>query len=284
MSKWDPYLLALSDAFHDVWPRPRPAPARLQEARVISHRGERPHAGIIENSFAAFDPLPGRVWALECDIRFSRDGEAMVFHDADLLRIFGCHQRLCDLDRAELKRRFERIPTLKELVRRYAGQLHFMLEFKAEARPDPQAQLNTVRDALAPLQAQRDFHLMSLDIETLDWLGQAWPQARVPIARHNVQQMSDYALRTQCAGMAGHYALLGRTAMQQHRRQAACRGVGWAGRQLSVQSYPDPESRQRQRQQAGPRRRRRCLTLDATSTVQNATERHPPTASPAAGA
>ncbi|MGJ8669179.1 MAG: glycerophosphodiester phosphodiesterase [Oceanococcus sp.] len=227
MSKLDPYLLAAVDAFHNYWPRARPTAEQLQAARIISHRGERPHRDIIENTLTAFDPLVGHVWALECDIRFSRDGVAMVFHDADLLRIFSCRERLCDLDSHELRLRFPQIPTLKELVQRYAGKLHFMLEFKAEHRPDPQAQLNTVREALNPIQAQTDFHLMALDIPTLTWLGQVWPQACVPIARHNVAQLGAYAIAANCAGMAGHYALLRRPAISHHVSNGQWCGLGF---------------------------------------------------------
>lgn len=227
MSRLDPYLLAAVDAFHDVWPRRRPSRAMLEAAKVISHRGERPHRNIIENSFAAFDPLPNRVWALECDIRFSRDGQPMVFHDVDLQRIYSCRERLCDLDQHEIQQRFPQIPSLLQLVQRYAGKLHFMLEFKAEPRSDPDAQLKTVQHALQGLQAQRDFHLMALDIETLSWLGKIWPQACVPIARHNVAEMSAYAVQSGCAGMTGHYALLRHSAIQFHLQHDQWSGLGF---------------------------------------------------------
>lgn len=227
LARLDPYLLAAVDAFHNHWPRPRPHPDRLQAARVISHRGERPHARIIESTFEAFDPLIGKVWGLECDIRFSRDGVPMVFHDADLQRIFAVRERICDLDQAELAARFPQIPSLAQLAQRYGPALHLMLEFKDEARPDPQAQLQAVAHALDGLQPVEDFHFMSLNIPTLDWLGQRWPQARVAIARHNVSQMSRYALRSPLAGMTGHYALLRGAAIRRHVQAGQWCGLGF---------------------------------------------------------
>lgn len=227
----DPYLLAAVDAFHNHWPRPRPSAAQLQAARVISHRGERSAAGVIENSLAAFDPLRGKVWGLECDVRFSRDGVPMVFHDADLLRLFGVRERLCDLDQAQLAQRFPQIPSLAQLAQRYGGQLHMMLEFKAEPRPDTGKRLQAVQQALQPWQAGRDFHLMSLDIATLEWLGAAWPQGRVAIARHNVMQMSRYALQAQLSGMTGHYMLLRRKIMARHNAAEQWCGLGFPASQ-----------------------------------------------------
>ncbi len=154
----DPWLLAAADAWFDLIPRPRLPRCVLQDVRIISHRGERNAPEVIENSFAAFDPLPGRVYGLECDVRFSRDGIPLVFHDADLARIFACADRLRDLDFQTIRRRFPLIPSLQELVARYGERIHLLIEFKAEDRPQADLRLQRVIDALAPLRAARDFH------------------------------------------------------------------------------------------------------------------------------
>ncbi len=223
----DPLILGLVDAWYAAVPRLRPDPELLQQARILSHRGERDAPGVIENSFAAFDPLPGRVFGLECDVRFSRDGEPMVFHDADLYRIFGCRERLCDLDSRDLRERFPQIPRLRELVERYGGQLHLAIEFKQEPRPDPQARLRAVCEALEPLTPGQDFHLMSLDRDTLDWLHSAFPDCLTAIARSNVDEMGRYAQARGCAGMTGHYALLHRARNIPHLQQGRWVGIGF---------------------------------------------------------
>lgn len=223
----DPYLLALVDAWYRAIPRARPSPEQLAAVRIISHRGER-SARVPENTFAAFDALPGKVWGLECDVRFSRDGVPMVFHDPDLARIYGCDQRLCDLDAAELRQRFPFTPTLAELAQRYAGRIHLMLEFKAEARPQSERRLQAVREALAALRPGQDYHLMSLDCTSLDWLGQGFPSSSlVAIARSNVEQMSRYALHRNCAGLAGHFALLRARHAQPHIARGQWVGLGF---------------------------------------------------------
>lgn len=223
----DPLILGLVDAWYALVPRLRPDLELLRQARILSHRGERDAPGVIENSFAAFDPLPGRVFGLECDVRFSRDGVPMVFHDADLYRIFSCRERLADLDLASLRRRFPRIPTLRELVERYGGQLHLAIEFKQEPRPDPQAQLRSVCEALEPLSPGQDFHLMSLDCATLDWLRPAFSGCLAAIARSNVRQMGHYARAHDCAGMTGHYALLHRAHNIPHLQDGRWVGIGF---------------------------------------------------------
>ncbi len=227
-TQFDPYLMAAVDAMFAMLPRRRPSAAALQTARVYSHRGERDDREILEDTFAAYDPLlDSGVCGIECDVRFSRDGVPMVFHDATLHRLYGCHERLADLGHADLQARFPRIPTLAELVRRYAGKLELMIEFKAEPRADPAAGLQAVQQALAPLQPVRDYHVMSLDIETLDWLGGLAHECRIPIARANVRTMSDYAGQQKCAGFTGHYALLPPAAMALHRHAGRPVGVGF---------------------------------------------------------
>lgn len=223
----DPLLIAGVDTYYRLVPRPAPSPQALAKARIISHRGERQASDVIENSFAAFDPLPGKVFGLECDVRFTRDLVPVVFHDADLLRVLGTRERLCDLDWATLRQRFPQIPRLRELLERYAGRIHLMIEFKAEPRPQPQVQLQTLRQELSILQPRRDFHALSLDTATLDWLRPAFGECLVAIARSNVEQMSRYALVHRCAALTGHYALLSRNVVQRHHGARQNIGVGF---------------------------------------------------------
>lgn len=223
----DPLLLTLVDGLFARLPQRRPAREALLATRIISHRGERRALGVRENTFAAFDPLPGRVFGLECDVRFTRDGQPVVYHDADLRRLFGEKERLAALSLTELRARHPDIPTLAELVTRYGGRIHLMIEFKAEPRPDPTGQRRALQAALAPLTPQRDYHLMSLDIPTLDWLRPAFPSARVAIARGNTAAMSRYALAAGCVGMTGHYALLRRALIRRHAHAGQPTGVGF---------------------------------------------------------
>jgi glycerophosphoryl diester phosphodiesterase len=61
---------------------PRP---KLPPPKIIAHRGSSAHAP--ENTLAAFElAVAGGAEGIEFDVRLTRDGEAVVIHDADLKR------------------------------------------------------------------------------------------------------------------------------------------------------------------------------------------------------
>jgi len=87
---------------------------------LIGHRGA---GGLApENTLPAFArALKEGVDFVECDVRASRDGEVMVFHDEELQRLTGVPGlRLRDLSASEIREQLrvhkrEPIPTLREL-------------------------------------------------------------------------------------------------------------------------------------------------------------------------
>ena len=106
-------------------------------ARPIAHRGL--HAcggeGPVENSLSAALAAIERGFAIECDVRLSRDGEAMVFHDDSLARLTGAPGLLADHDAAalgalRLARTIDRIPTLTAFLAVIAGRVPVFIEMK----------------------------------------------------------------------------------------------------------------------------------------------------------
>ncbi|MEP7211635.1 MAG: glycerophosphodiester phosphodiesterase family protein [Acidobacteriota bacterium] len=68
---------------------------------IIAHRGASAHAP--ENTFAAFqEAIDVGADGIEFDVRLSRDGVPVVFHDEDLKRIAGRAEKISDLTAAEL--------------------------------------------------------------------------------------------------------------------------------------------------------------------------------------
>ena len=58
------------------------------EGKVYAHRGM--HGGKeMENSLEAFAKAVENGYGVELDVQVSADGQAVVFHDASLLRLFG---------------------------------------------------------------------------------------------------------------------------------------------------------------------------------------------------
>lgn len=133
---------------------PGPLPLTVEHPIVIAHRGASAYAP--EHTHAAWE-LALRMGAdyIEQDLQMTRDGVLIVMHDETLNRTArgeGCTGRVIDrtlaqvrdcsagawfnearADRADARFIEERIPTLDDVLARYAGRARFYIETK---RPD----------------------------------------------------------------------------------------------------------------------------------------------------
>lgn len=76
--------------------------------RILAHRGlvtaEAAAAGVVENSFAAVaEAHAAGVEYVESDCHLTRDGEVVLFHDADLIRVTGDPRAVADVGLRELE-------------------------------------------------------------------------------------------------------------------------------------------------------------------------------------
>ena len=79
------------------------APNTPEKPRLIAHRGS--HSLAPENSLPAFEEAAKRkFWAVETDVRLTRDGMLVCCHDATLKRMFGVNARIADLAFDEIKK------------------------------------------------------------------------------------------------------------------------------------------------------------------------------------
>lgn len=110
---------------------------RLVE-RPIAHRGL--HRGlasdVVENSRGAAEAAIAGNFGIECDVRVSGDGEAIVFHDETLDRLTGRTGRVEDIAAADLTtlhlgQSADRIITLADLLCVIAGRTPLVIEIKA---------------------------------------------------------------------------------------------------------------------------------------------------------
>jgi len=110
LARWLPHLGRVGRASR--WKRGRGRP------RVWAHRGDSAHAP--ENTMKAFDlAKTARADGIELDVRFDGDGNVVVFHDADLMRLCersGTMETTSASERAKLRVRGEPIPTLAEVL------------------------------------------------------------------------------------------------------------------------------------------------------------------------
>jgi len=118
----------------------------------IAHRGL--HAardGRPENSLAAFAHACDHGFPAELDVRLTRDGQAVVFHDRTLRRLTGADGRAEDRDAAEVRAlrllgTGERVPLLREVLELVDGRVPLLVELKAGVPGAPLER--TVLDAL----------------------------------------------------------------------------------------------------------------------------------------
>jgi glycerophosphoryl diester phosphodiesterase len=217
----------LADRYVAVRSFAPPALDRLAGARIVSHRGEHDNRSVFENTLAAFDRAQrAGAWGFELDLRWTADLQPVVFHDPDLGRMAGVSHRLANLRLAEARSFFPPLATLAEVVARYGGRRHLMIEVKAETYRQFHVQTAILATTLAPLRPADDYHLLSLDPHMFAYLGFAPRRALLPIAWADVKTASRLALTRGYGGVCGHFLLLGDRTMARHQRRGQQVGCG----------------------------------------------------------
>lgn len=100
----------------------------------IAHRGLH-DADHDENSLGAFANAAASGYAIELDVRLTRDGVPVVIHDSSLRRMTGVDEvvsraTLADLKKMRLSESGEEIPTLSEALSQIRGQVPVLVEVK----------------------------------------------------------------------------------------------------------------------------------------------------------
>ncbi len=214
--------------FIESRPQPTPSLSRLRRCKIISHRGDHRNRPEEENTISAFDRSAKMgVWGIELDIRFSADGEPMVFHDADLSRVYGSSQSLAALTRHQIKDRFPDIPMLEEVVRRFGRKRHLMIEVKEQPWPRLSIQNARLRDILSSMTPVEDFHLLCLHPRALMPVKGFPSCAKVAISEYWPELRRKWIRRRSWGGLCGHYLLLGRSAIDALHRNGQKAGSGY---------------------------------------------------------
>ena len=126
----------------DRWRSPPPQPAKVSWLRgaAFAHRGLH-SAGVPENSPSAFAAAAARGLGIECDVQRSRDGLAVVFHDAALDRLTGeigpvAARTAAELGQIVLAGSSDTIPTLRQLLDQLGGAVPALIEIKTDRDRD----------------------------------------------------------------------------------------------------------------------------------------------------
>lgn len=207
--RWRQLKLSAADRMMASIPRRVPSQAALQNCKIISHRGEHDNISVFENTLPAFDiARDNGVWGIECDIRWTADQVPIICHDTTAERVFGVTASVQNLSFNELRTRVPMIPSLEELLERFGGHMHLMLELKAERFPDPAAQKQRLADLLRALEPGSDYHLLALDPDLFRTFDIVDRFHCCPVAEENVADLLRATLEHGYGGLGGHFLLL----------------------------------------------------------------------------
>lgn len=217
-----------SDFLTRYWPQPIPDISLIRQCKIVSHRGAYDNIAIKENTIAAFDPIyDAAVWGIELDIRWTRDLVPVVIHDKDCKRVFDETIQIADLDASKLKKRVPEIPTLEEVVERYGGDMHLMIELKKERYPDPVYQNKILSRILDKYEAGKDYHFISLHPVMFNYIQYTDSDVFLPVSESNYRRLSYLALEHQYGGITGHYMFLSRSYVKKHHQVGQKVGTGF---------------------------------------------------------
>ena len=102
----------------------------------IAHRGFFNNENVPENSMPAFLAAVEKGYGIELDVRLTKDEQAVVFHDATLLRMCGVAKKVSECTYEELRSYAligsnERIPLFDEVLKAVDGKVPLIVEIKA---------------------------------------------------------------------------------------------------------------------------------------------------------
>ena len=223
----------------NIWfmtiPRPRPSYQELLEAKIISHRGEHDNLQVKENTMAAFARVvEAGAWGIEFDVRWTRDLEPVVIHDTDTRRVFDVELTVAEASLTELRQRVPEIPTLLEVVERFGGVCHLMVELKGDELGAQVNKAERLQEIFASLTPGTDYHFLALQFDLFDLVKFAGAGACLPVAELKTRDFSRAALVGDLAGVCGHYLLLNRGMIKHHHRQGQKVGTGFITSRFSL--------------------------------------------------
>lgn len=222
-------LLDLTDAVMALPKYTYPKTSRLEQCRLVAHRGEHGGDPRVENTLGAFEAAArGGAWGIEFDVRWTKDDVAVIHHDSNLKRSCGEDVEISEIEFEPLRLRFPEIPTLDEVLEDFAGRLHLMIEIKRCRRAMSAARINGLARRLEKLRPKTDYHLMSLSTDLLLACEFSPRDACLPVAEFNVGRLSKIALREGFGGLTGQYVLMSEDTIRRHHEAGQKVGTGFA--------------------------------------------------------
>lgn len=184
----------------------------LHNTGLVAHRGVITHPYIKENTMQAFDEcLKKNIWAIEFDIRWTKDLIPIVHHDPNTIRVWNKPLVIHDTSFDQLRQELPDIPTLQEVVERFGGKLHLMIEVK-KLPQFSESEIKTasynLKQALESLQPETHYHFMSFQPEELIGSLNLPSKSILSIVRTNIKRSIEEASYLKIKGITGQFALI----------------------------------------------------------------------------
>ena len=217
------------DLIFAIIPQKNPPEKNLRNCKIISHRGQYDNLKVFENTLTAFDNALNNngVWGIEFDFRWTKDIQPVVIHDPDLKRLFDSKIKISETTLSDLKQNFPEIPSLKEVVARYGGKLHLMVEAKEEHNSQAEKQNKILKDIFDPLKPSKDYHILSLSSRILDSINFVENTSKIIVAIFNEHSQSKTSIIKKYAGIGGHYLLIKNLIVRKHLKLGQKIGTGY---------------------------------------------------------
>ncbi|MEZ4872875.1 MAG: glycerophosphodiester phosphodiesterase [Bdellovibrionales bacterium] len=221
------------DLFYKVLPSKRPTQYQIQRTQIIAHRGD--HLNYTENSLQALDScVKHGIFGVEIDIQWTKDLVPIIFHDPSTKRVFpqNADVYLKDLNYSEISLLFPSIPTLDEVVAKFANRLHLMFEIKPQDWMDDsqkQTAKSILQEKLSPMTVGKNFHFLFFREAECSLLIPEFIQHSFLIAELNMYAQLNRVVERDMKGLCCHYALVTPKLRKQVYLQKKQLGVGYPG-------------------------------------------------------
>ncbi len=215
---------------------PQAAPSRRQSkyAKLVAHRGAHQY-GVKENTLKGFELcIEHHIWGIEFDIRWTKDHEPILLHDNNAGHVFDRPDVFpAQLTLSALKKEIPAIPTLAEVVQKFGGKIHFMIELK-ECFSSHSGQIRRLMEVLTPLQPIEDYHILSLRPAELLALREIPKAAMIGISFVNTREIANIVTAHSMGGHCGFYLFLNQKIKKQHDLAGRKTGVGYVASRNSL--------------------------------------------------
>ena len=212
---------------------------------VIGHRGS--PRGALENTLGSFDLAEADAAdGLELDVRLTYDGEAVVFHDAELVR--GDRRlplgslTLLDVKAAPARKGDleGEVPSLREVFLRYGGAARYLVELKSGPSPRPSLLEHRVTNLLVAFGLVDKAAVLSFSPEMLRRVKEIRPEVETVLVYDGTVYRPEGqlwpVLPQGCTMIAPHHALAGERLFEDARA---------AGLSVHVWTVNEPELAER---------------------------------------